>query len=202
MFHVPPKKMPCYHLITSVRPWACENLTRLDATLASGSTPLALPWDTFELCGDGLHFTGPGFVAFASAFTALWQGTGVRRLILVTDSTVDHHDYDAHGAWHGRGTRYLTSKLKAHVPEVIVDSIGGSGFVARADVNEHFRPRLRRHLANVDGAETAETAVVLAGGWNDLGYDPWSRVLECATACVTLSTSARHAARRAQAPRG
>lgn len=155
-----------YHIRTNVAGWQCAELALLDEALqAAGSTPIDLPWDRFELCEDGDHFTTRGALEFAHA---LGMAVPLRGAVVVADSTIGHN-----------------GELSANVLRNVygarsVDAVCGSGFMARAWNGEHFRARVRRHTP------PPPAAVVLVGGWNDT----WHRVeraCAAAQACVTAA---------------
>lgn len=147
-----------YHVPTNVRPWGpCPTLQAIDSTyLATGSKPLALDAGAYALEADGDHYTVAAYERFARDLVALLPRRG--RVLIMTDSTVDFHNWenDTHTGW-------ASEVLQALRPDTVVDSVCGSGFVARARVGEHFYARLRERWKQ--GEEYS--AVVFIGGWND-----------------------------------
>ena len=200
---------PCFHLRVSVGPWQSDEARRLDDALAAaGSTPIDLPWDEMELCDDGLHFSTAGAARFAEALChalrSLPRGRLPQRLLLLSDSTIGHHDYDEAGAWTGGASEALAEVLVAEVPGlrgVRVDAVCGSGFVACAREGQHYRARLAERRR---GLPERDEACLLVGGWNDLTSPRHSCASVCAAAqaCVALARSGRAPRRRAAPPLG
>lgn len=185
---------PCFHLRVSVGPWQSDEARCLDNVLvASGSHPIDLPWEALELCEDGLHFSRNGANAFARAFcevvAALWKQHGhalPRRLLILSDSTIGHHDYDDQDVWTGGASEALAEMLTDEVEgldSVHVDAVCGSGFVACAHSGCHYRARLSKRKK-----EAPEEACLFIGGWNDLtDRHSIARVCAAAQACTSLA---------------
>lgn len=193
--------LPCFHLRVSVGPWQSDDARRLDAALlASGSHAIDLPWGTLELCDDGLHFSTAGATAFARALceavAALWSRQRLpRRLLVVSDSTIGHHDHDDDGAWTGGASEALAAMLVDEVDgldDVHVDAVCGSGFVACAREGQNYRARLarRRRATSSSPAE----ACLFIGGWNDLA-ETRSIVRTCAAAQAGVELACRRSVR-------
>lgn len=197
--------LPCFHLRVSVGAWQSDEARRLDdALVASGSHPIDLPWVALELCEDGLHFSRDGANAFARAFceavAALWKQHGSyalpRRLLILSDSTIGHHDYDEEGVWTGGASEALAEMLVEEVEgldSVHVDAVCGSGFVAHAHSGCHYRARLSKRKR-----EAPEEACLFIGGWNDLtDRHSNARVCAAAQACTSLARRSPRACRTA-----
>ena len=159
------KQMSVYHLCTNVGPWACADLAALDTALArAGSVPLDVPWDTFALEEDGDHFTAEGAETFAHALVMTLGEATPRNTLVIADSTMGHRPIPGLPvSWE-------------------VDAVCGSGFVAMAWDDRHFRARLRHEALS----PLHWDAVVFVGGWNDVRQTTHSisRVCAAAEACV------------------
>lgn len=179
---------------TDVPPWNTERpgaLAALDTAMEeAGASPVTLPPEAWTgVLPDGDHFHAAGEETFAQAFaTALYStvGGGHSRVLVVTDSTIGHGDYqDTSGEWTGRASGRLAELLceKGIGTSVVVDAVCGSGFVAGCS-GEHFRMRLAStlHTGHV-------SLVVFCGGWNDVRdrCTGVSKLSSAATACVALA---------------
>lgn len=191
--------LPCFHLRVSVGRWQSDDARRLDqALLASGSHAIDLPWDALEICEDNLHFSTVGANAFARALceavAALWRQRRLpRRLLVISDSTIGHHDYDDDGVWTGGASEALAAMLVEEVEgldDVHVDAVCGSGFVACAREGHNYRARLARRKREASSAE----ACLFIGGWNDLA-DRHSIVRTCAAAQAGVRLACRRSVR-------
>ena len=155
-----------WHVPTNVAPWSSPDLAVLDARLrATGSLELpGVDAGRFALEADGLHYTRAGQVAFTRHLVDAVVRLP-RPLLILSDSTIDHHNWDDDGNWTGWANALLVDALRARgVDDVVVDAVRGTGFVAGADSNQHFRARLsRRWRTGFRGA------VLMIGGWNDEG---------------------------------
>jgi hypothetical protein len=172
---------------TNAGKWEDESLRRIDAHFSSlGSTEIRLNWDGIEM-DDPDHFTDAGSDVFRKRLvkTVLPYVT-TPTLYILTDSTIDHNNYSDEGNCHNRASTQLTTLFRSHGICASVDAIRGSGFVARAYANEHFRPRLIAHLANTPSS----TTVLFMGGWNDItSHHPVDRILNSISSCVSIATS-------------
>lgn len=174
-----------YHLQTNVHIWKDAKLEQLDTFLESlvDSNALQLPWDTFEISADGLHFTDDGFKVFKNCFvelvSALVRST-TQRVIVLSDSTIGQHDWDNNDNWTGEASHAIETKLaeRCSVP-VLVDAVCGSGFVGMSEEKLHFYPRLKQ-LAVSSG-----DVVVFVGGWNDTRA-PVSTLLQAVKGCARV----------------
>lgn len=175
-----------FHAVLSTPPWSpvsrpCPDLARLDAALVgAGSTPLRLDAGAYALEEDGDHYTRAAHVLFSRALAAALRGVA-RHPLVVADSTVDYHNWTEDGEWTGWASATLRSALGAGAT---VDAVCGSGFVARADHNEHFYTRIAHHLRH---AEVRPDAVVVLGGWNDVRAGRTADACAAARACVGLA---------------
>ncbi len=101
--------------------------------------------------------------------------------LVLADSTVDFHNWTADGEWTGWATAELVEAFARRNVCATVDSVCGSGFVARAREGEHFYARLSQHLRN-DGYRGP---VLLVGGWNDVragrSHDAAQAIRMCTT---------------------
>ena len=138
-----------------------------------GSIELTLPWERFHLLKDGQHFTLRSQTEFDKALVSKlsdqMNGRQASSILVLADSTIGYHDWDG-DIWHGRASRKLEQELRnmdtSRKVIVHVDSVCGSGFVARSEFNEHFRARMATNMRLV-----AWDVVVLVGGWNDVHVD-------------------------------
>ena len=156
----------------------------VDATLERvGSTAIDLPWHRFDLLEDGEHFTPDSQDEFAEVFASellkRFNGKLPSSILVLADSTIGYYDWDA-DIWNGSCSKNLERILENRDPRgnmtVRVDSVCGSGFVARSQFNEHFRGRLANHMGRGSGERWS--VVVFVGGWNDEYVD--TRHLESA----------------------
>lgn len=150
-----------YHIRINTPPWGpTHTFQNFDAGLRNeGSTEIPLPFESFEYEADGLHFTRSSQRRFHRLLESTLT-TLPRPLLILTDSTVDFHNWEEGDEWSGWATSDLQSRLGEGV---IIDAVCGSGFVAGALDNDHFRARLSYHLR--DGFRGT---VLFMGGWNDL----------------------------------
>lgn len=196
--------MQCYHMCTNTRPWTSPRLQALDDTLEeAGSTPVLVPCHDLALEADGEHFTREGLVAFATVLAQTFAQVhpardtrDVTKLFLLSDSTVDHHNWDANGEYTGWATRVVQDAFKghAHMPEVHVDAVCGSGFVACCDDGAHFGARLSRWITEQQETKERnhESVVLLVGGWNDVWDIRASLMNDCARRLVHRVRNKRH----------
>ena len=169
-------------LRTDVHVWRSDFQRGLDAHLeACGVTLLDLPWSAFELLPDDRdHFTWRGFLAFAAHLVSVLDAhvqPDERPVRIYADSAIDYWNWDHEGNYTGKADAALARamRLRANLtskrvgrparlaPELLVDAVNGSGFVALADEARDFRSRRLR--AERDDARGVTTLVV--GGWND-----------------------------------
>ena len=150
---------------TDVHVWRSPILRRLDACMANaGATLIDLPWDEFELYKhDSDHFTRKGYDRFVQAFAKALARTGLQRVLVLADSTIDYHNWNA-TTYTGTANALLIKTMRKHGVDAVVDAVSGSGFVALHDRNQSFGHRLLRH--RLRGCPH----VVVVGGWNDVGF--------------------------------
>lgn len=155
--------MRVYHSLTNCHPWgSSDHLQRIDAALLeSGSSPLPdLDVGAFALEEDGEHYTRDDYPRFTAQLAhSLWF---MAYPLIVSDSTIDWHNYNSKWEWTGWASDVLRQSL---MERCVVDVVCGSGFVARAAQNEHFYTRVAKHLRT----NKKITDVVILGGWNDTG---------------------------------
>jgi len=155
--------MRVHHALTNRLPWGpSDHLERIDAMLLEcGSIPLPdLDMGAFALEEDGEHYTCEQYPQFAAQLAH--ATCAAKYPLIVSDSTIDWHNYDSNGEWTGWASNVLRRALS---DRCVVDVVCGSGFVARAAQNEHFYTRVSNHLRTNRNI----TDVVLLGGWNDGG---------------------------------
>ena len=177
---------------TCVHVWQTPYTQQLDGELCEARFGLVdLPWHTFALLPDGMHFTWAGYVAFVRAVvgavsTLVPSG---EPLHIVADSTVGHWDYSARGEYTRRASRLLRDRMATTGRVVRVDAVCGAGFSARADEQLHFRSMRRRWTS-----KGTSPAVLVIGGWNDEPH-PWEKVTSAVRAFarpVRNASLARH----------
>lgn len=172
--------MRMYHVRTNVAPWRSDALARIDAYLAAiGSTPVGLSFAEYDYLDDGMHFTKRSQRAFHVALARLLRSDALPKpLLVLTDSTIDYHDENDDGQWTGWASDHLSKRLDTH--DVVVDTVGGSGFVAGASELDHFYARLSTHRrAGFCGS------VLFIGGWNDVAY-PANAIRDAIRGCARL----------------
>ena len=150
-----------YHVLTNISPWGPEETYReWDSQLSrSGSTAVRVVCGDIPLEEDGLHFTKKGQTMF---YDRLYEALppSDNSLLIISDSTVDYHNRDNDDNWTGWANREMTERFNPR--RIVVDTVRGSGFTARATHNEHFYPRLSAHIRNGFHGD-----ILFIGGWND-----------------------------------
>lgn len=157
-----------------VAPWRCRHrsadATRvIDEALAENHVRVVdvdfVSGLTYE--ADGEHFSSLQslrIVAKRLREAVLGQDQKKKVVLLLSDSTIDHANWTADGAWTGAGSDAVRAVMEETTSaEVLVDAVCGSGYAARAHEGLHFRARLSAALharADID-------LVVFLGGWND-----------------------------------
>lgn len=148
------------HIRINSPPWGPDpTFQRFDQYLElAGSQVVDVAFDAMQLEDDGQHFTREGQHAFHVALSVLMKN--VSQLLILSDSTIDFHNWNTDGSWSGWASHDLARCMpQTHVS---IDSVCGSGFVSRAHCNEHFYARASNHLrAGYDGP------ILIIGGWND-----------------------------------
>lgn len=185
---------PSFHLRVSAGPWKSDDAKRLDdALVALNSTPIDLPWEDFELCEDGNHFTPQGAARFSKALCDALNSLShlPPRLLVLADSTIGFYDFDDEGNYTGGASDALADMMVTEVralQSVRVDSFCGSGFVSMAGDGQHFRARLLDRRRSVPKA--MQEACLFVGGWNDINsYHSHKRIAAAVQACVSLAQS-------------
>lgn len=137
----------------------------------------------FPLEADGEHFTKDGQRAFHEAFSdALNRTIMDTRVLILSDSTIDFHNFSNDGEWTGWASAALKQTLAEHgIVDAVIDAICGSGFVARAQHGEHFYARLSHHLRN-----GYRGPVVFVGGWNDVNTGRIQETIEAMRKCTSI----------------
>ena len=174
-----------WHVLIDSPPWGPnETLNRLDqAMVQSNSCPIELPMTKFPLEADGEHFTKNGQRAFHEAFSdAMQRKIMDTRVLILSDSTIDFHNWSKDGEWTGWASTSLKQTLAEYgIVHSIVDAVCGSGFVARAQYGEHFYARLSHHLRN-----GYRGPVVFVGGWNDVHTGRIHETVEAMRKCTSI----------------
>lgn len=183
------------HTVTNVGDWQGDTLRRIDERLENtGSLPVRLNWDGIEM-DDPDHFTDAGAHVFASRLAEeVAPHVQTPTIHILTDSTVDYNDWSMEGEYDQKSSHTIIRAFHDRGISATVDAVGGSGFVAGAKYNKHFRTRLSRHMTTVH----APTTILLMGGWNDAfsGHSV-TLILDCITSCVNI---AMHGVRPRQPP--
>ena len=156
-----------WHVRINSPPWGNNpTLALFDDTLVTGaSQTIDLPFLDMPLLPDGDHFTKTGQCIFSHTLAKALSERILSdtRILILSDSTIDFHNWSNHDEWTGWASSSLTEALAAFtLNNATIDAVCGSGFVARAQYGEHFHARLSHHFrAGFRGA------VVFIGGWND-----------------------------------
>ena len=174
-----------FHVRMDSVPWGPDpTLAKFDSVLQfAGSTILDLPFTRMGLESDGVHFTLEGQDVFSTLFAKSLRkdAHNATDVLIISDSTIDFHNWSEDGEWLGKGTLSLKNALFANgFTNSIIDAVCGSGFVARANFGEHFHARLSHHLR-----KGYRGPIVFVGGWNDVN-DKISHVENAMTKCVSL----------------
>lgn len=167
------------HMKTNVHHWKHPWLKQIDDVLSKNSREIDIDWNSCELeKGDSDHFTENGSKTFCYLLIKeLSKYSDVKKLHIISDSTIAHNDYDGRVA----STRLETELQKIGI-DASVDAISGSGFVARAWADEHYRARVTRHLKSHKGENHA---ILFIGGWNDIhSGTSLNRVLTAVSSCT------------------
>lgn len=154
-----------WYLRVNTMPWSAEScasrIRHVESSLQDLCTgAIDVPWTSFDYVEDGDHFTENSAEAFAVRFVDEVRervGDEIERrgVLVLADSTIDW-DNDSGGK--SRRIEELFGDINC-----VVDAVGGSGFCAKAEDNQHFRGRLSRHLRTMKPVPY----VVFVGGWND-----------------------------------
>jgi hypothetical protein len=183
--------MQLLHMRVDTEPWRCDGSAAVDAALlAGGSRAVDVRCDDLALV-DAEHFSWDAYALFCERLSrALSPVLRDLRLQIYTDSTVDYHNWDdEYTVRHGLGSAHLCRVLRRARIACAVDAVCGSGFAAAAGDLHHFRARLSRDLRS--GALEGCDAVVVIGGWNDLGHSRASVVAAVEGFCRLAVTPAR-----------
>lgn len=174
-----------WHVRIDSPPWGPDPTLQLfDRTLAQlNSCPIDIPMVQFPLEKDGEHFTRDGQRAFHEALSDALQNTLMEpRVLILSDSTIDHHNWSRDGEWTGWASTALRHTLSEYgITNSTVDAICGSGFVARARHGEHFYARLSHHLRG-----GFRGPIVFIGGWNDANAGRVDETLEAMRKCASI----------------
>lgn len=149
-------------LKNSVHIWSGDESKVIDFAMEeNGYYLIELDWDKFDLIpSDQDHFTKSGFQAFCNNFVKKLSGIKNKKILIICDSTIDYWNYDQDGNYTAYADGYISKMLLKNGIECVMDSVGGSGFVA----GSNFRSR----LSNYDN--DFFDCIVFIGGWNDYSY--------------------------------
>ena len=166
-----------FHLKLNCPPWGPDSyLEAMDAALVKhGSQPIVLPWHTYEMEDDGQHFTDAGFDEFRWGLVKALMGVDLD--LILSDSTIDHNNYNRGGEWTG----IANERIETAFPGCTVDAVCGSGFVAGAPENQHFHARLSRHMRT---RPDPPRAILFVGGWNDISHST-TLTTGCIASCIS-----------------
>lgn len=146
-----------------VLPWRGDPvLTDLDREMRDAGAHCLpdLAWTQYAYLEDGEHFTREAYAQFMKDLSTVLRRTvhtrATMRTLLLTDSTIAHHESNASAA----------RRLRIGCG-LVVDAVCGSGHAARSREGLCFGDRVRRHLRKTS---RKWDAVVVLGGWNDRGH--------------------------------
>ena len=174
-----------WHVLINSPPWGPDAiLERLDQTMVQlNSSLIEFPMSQFPLETDGDHFTRNGQRAFHEALAdALNRTIMSDRVLILSDSTIDFHNWSTDGEWTGWASSTLKTTLAEYgITNSIVDAVCGSGFISRARHGEHFYARLSHHLRG-----GYRGPVVVVGGWNDAKTGRVDETVEAMRKCASV----------------
>ncbi|RPF81763.1 MAG: hypothetical protein CBC65_001870 [Rhodothermaceae bacterium TMED105] len=177
-----------FHIVTNAGEWQGSEILQLidERLIEAGSNPIFVDWDGIEM-DDPDHFTNSGAVLFASRLVdKVAPCVKTETLHVITDSTVDYNDWSENGVYTRESSKNIIDAFRKRGITATIDAISGSGFVARAVYNEHFRKRVVSHLTTTP----LQTTILLMGGWNDVtSGHPITRILNAIASCVNASTN-------------
>lgn len=140
--------------------WKSNLNSKIDKILKlNGIKLIKLKWNKFDLLkNDKNHFTWNGYKKFCKDLSKNLKNKKISNLHIISDSTIDYHNYDKYNHFTGQANKYLIEQLQPM--KITIDAICGSGFCARQEYNEDFLSRINKTTKNV----------LFIGGWNDSNY--------------------------------
>ena len=140
--------------------WKCPLNKYIDNQLSKANIQLIdIPWENCKLIKSDLnHFTWKGFKNFCRYLNIelIKKIPPESRLHIISDSTIDYHNYTKNYKYNGKANKFLKIYLKNF--SVTIDSQCGSGFHAPIS----FLDRLNKVPKN--------STVLFIGGWNDYSF--------------------------------
>ena len=140
--------------------WKCPLYKYIDNQLSRANIHLIdIPWENCKLIRNDLnHFTWKGFKNFCrylnnDLIKLLQINT---QLYIISDSTIDYHNYTKNYRYNGKANKFLKLYLKNF--KVTIDSQCGSGFHAPVS----FLDRMSKVPKN--------STILFIGGWNDYSF--------------------------------
>ena len=140
--------------------WKCPLNKYIDNQLSRENIHLIdIPWAHCKLIRNDLnHFTWKGFKNFCK-----YLNIELKKLLpidshlhIISDSTIDYHNYTKNYIYNGRANKFLKLYLKNF--KVTIDAQCGSGFHASIS----FIDRLSKAPSN--------STILFVGGWNDYSF--------------------------------
>lgn len=140
--------------------WKCPLNKYIDDKLSEANIQLIdIPWKNCKLIKSDLnHFTWKGFKNFCRYLNIelIKKIPRESRLHIISDSTIDYHNYNKNYKYNGKANKFLKLYLKNF--RVTIDSQCGSGFHAHVS----FLDRLNK--------VSKKSTVLFIGGWNDYSF--------------------------------
>ena len=140
--------------------WKCPLNKYIDNKLSKANVTLIdIPWRLCKLIRNDMnHFTWTGFKVFCKYLNIELKKrfkTGAR-IHIISDSTIDYHNYNANYSYNGKAHKFLKLYLKNF--KITLDSQMGSGFHAPVSFIDRLNKVPRR------------SKVLFVGGWNDYSF--------------------------------
>lgn len=140
--------------------WKCPLNKYIDNQLSKMNIHLIdIPWNNCTLIRNDInHFTWKGFKNFCK-----YLNIELKKLLrvdshlhIISDSTIDYHNYTKNYTYNGKANKFLKLYLKKF--KVTIDAQCGSGF--------HAHPSFIDRLSKVPKNST----ILFIGGWNDYSF--------------------------------
>ncbi len=140
--------------------WKCPLNKYIDNQLSRANIHLIdIPWKNCKLIRNDLnHFTWKGFKNFCRYLNneLLKLLPKESTLHIISDSTIDYHNYTKNYRYNGKANKFLKLYLKKF--KVTIDTQCGSGFHAPVS----FLDRLSK--------APQDATILFVGGWNDYSF--------------------------------
>lgn len=154
--------------------WESPQARKLDGILSNnGIRLLDFPWGNCELLeNDSNHFTRQGLIQFCENLGSVLHKEKVKRVWIVSDSTIDFWNWDRHGKYTGNASRMLNASLmRWHIEHVALSAWCGSGFEALKKDKKDLGSLLRNTLKDEKFTTAPPDSILIIGGWNDLASE-------------------------------